>query len=194
MKLPMSFKRLMFAVLVAGVFGVVAACGGATSLAPATDASFVDTVTIFALKGTPIPFASGYDVVFRRVARTDRGEGFDLTFDIDSNGVSRIFPTGALGLGLESGIIFSNREFDQITEAPTEDFDVDSALVIHPDSVFVVKSRPSNAGCPIYLGSLPRYGKFEVLDIDPQTRSLTMKALVNVNCGYRALEPGIPSQ
>ena len=190
----MSLKRLIFAASAAGVVGGIVACGDPLALTPATEPNRVDTVTIFALEGTPIAAPSGFDLVFNSLARTDRAAGFDFTFDIDPGGTSRIFPTGALGLGLESGIVFSDEEFVQIDIAPTEDYNVDSAMVVHPDSVFVVRSRPDPFGCPIFLGALPRYGKFEILDIDPQVRSITLKSLVNVNCGYRGLEVGLPTQ
>jgi len=189
----MSLKRLILAASAAGAVGSVAACGNPLALTPATQPNRIDTVTIFALEGTPISAPSGYDVVFNVPARTDRAAGFDFTFDIDGD-TSRIFPTGALGLSVQSGIILSDKEFSQIDIAPTDNYNVDSAMVVHQDTVFVVRSRPDVSGCPIFLGALPRYGKFEILNIDPQARSLTMKSLVNVNCGYRGLEPGLPTQ
>ena len=96
----MSLKRLILAALAAGAVGGVAACGDPLALTPATQPNRIDTVTIFALEGTPISAPSGFDVVFNVPARTDRAAGFDFTFDIDGD-TSRIFPTGALGLGLE---------------------------------------------------------------------------------------------
>ena len=59
-------------------------------------------------------------------------------------------------------------------------------------SVFVIRSRPFIVGCEL-TGELPRYGKFHVLAVDPVARSLKLETLVNQNCGYRSLEPGLPS-
>jgi hypothetical protein len=39
---------------------------------------------------------------------------------------------------------------------------------------------------------LPRYGKFQVLAIDPAQRTVTLEFLIDRNCGYRGLEPGLP--
>ncbi len=189
----MSLNRLTFSAAIATVV-VAASCDDPLALQPAFDASFVDTVTIYALRGTDIALPSGYDVVLRTPARTDRQQGFDFSFDIDGDGVSRVFPRGALGLGQQSGIVFSDDEFDEIRVAPTEGYELDSALVVGVDSLFVVRSRPDNFGCQIFIGSLPRYGKFEVLEIDMGERSITFKTLVNINCGYRGLEPGIPER
>ena len=36
------------------------------------------------------------------------------------------------------------------------------------------------------------YGKIEILAIDPVARSVTFRYLVNNNCGYLGLEPGLP--
>ena len=35
-------------------------------------------------------------------------------------------------------------------------------------------------------------GKFEILEIDAVARTVTIKTLVNENCGYIGLEPGLP--
>ena len=39
---------------------------------------------------------------------------------------------------------------------------------------------------------MPQYGKLEVLQIDTVAHTITFQHLVDQNCGYRGLEPGIP--
>lgn len=153
----------------------------------------VDTVTIFALRGTPIGSPSGYDVATGTNVRTE-SEAFDIAFDIDSLDVPRIFPGGALGLSEAAGIQSTDQDFFDIDDPPVEGYVLDSAVVVGVDSVFIVRSRPYSGGCPFYLGSLPRYGKFQVLEIDLASRLIVMQSLVNVNCGYRQLIIGIPSR
>ncbi|MCH8935034.1 MAG: hypothetical protein IIB90_04880, partial [Gemmatimonadetes bacterium] len=53
-------------------------------------------------------------------------------------------------------------------------------------------SRMTALGCVFFLGQLPRYGKFHVLELNLETRQITLENLVNVNCGFRGLESGIP--
>jgi len=38
------------------------------------------------------------------------------------------------------------------------------------------------------------YAKLEVLAVDSTARRVDFKILVDENCGYRGLEPGIPQQ
>ena len=191
----MSFARLMFGPIVVGAVLLSSGCDNRLALPAAIVPNIVDTVTLHALFGTPINLASGFDVTLRRPARTDRpSEGFDIAFDIDDQNSSLIFTTGALDLSVRSGIQMSEDAFDDITVAPLDDYERDLALTVEVGSVFIVRSRPAGSGCAFFLGQLPRYGKFEVLSVDLQTRQIALQHLVNVNCGYRGLELGIPTR
>jgi len=191
----MFFARFMFGPAVLGAVLFSAGCDNTLALPLATVANVVDTVTLDALRGTPISVPSGFDVVLRRAARTDRpNEGFDIAFDIDEENRALIITTGALGLSAQSAIQTYDGAFDDITVAPLEDYELDVAIPVAIGSVFIVRSRPDNNQCAFFLGQLPRYGKFEVLSLDLPTRQLTLEPLVNVNCGYRGLEIGIPTR
>ncbi len=191
----MFFARFMFGPAVLGAVLFSAGCDNTLALPLATVANVVDTVILNALRGTPISVPSGFDVVLRRAARTDRpNEDFDIAFDIDEENRALIITTGALGLSAQSAIQTSDRAFDDITVAPLEDYELDVSIPVAIGSVFIVRSRPNNTQCAFFLGQLPRYGKFEVLFLDLQTRQITLEHLVNVNCGYRGLEIGIPTR
>lgn len=154
-------------------------------------------MVVYALRGTVIDLPSGYDVVIREPARTDRADPFDFAFDIDADGAALVYPRGALGLTRQSGVLLSEDAFGEIDEAPLEDYGLEAAVAVEEGTVFVIRSRAETGGivsCPFFVGALPRYGKFRVLAVDPTERSLTLEALVNVNCGYRGLQPGIPTQ
>ncbi|MEX1051106.1 MAG: hypothetical protein WEC54_06095, partial [Gemmatimonadales bacterium] len=70
-------------------------------------------------------------------------------------------------------------------------FQRDTAVTVVVGTVLIGRSRASNVGC-VVVGALPRYGKFRVLAVDIGTRALTLETLINTNCGYRDLEPGLP--
>ena len=131
-------------------------------------------------------------MVDRELVRTDRGEIFDLAFDFDSTGQGLIYPADALGLAAGAGVQELNEAFDDLLRAPRDDYVVDSALVVKPGIVFAARSRSSSLFCS-FLGALPRFGKFHVLDLNPADRSITLELLVDVNCGYLNLEPGLPT-
>lgn len=168
----------------------VIGCGDDFGLPPAAFENVVDTTTVFALRGTPIAAPSAYDVVNRRRARTELGELFDFAFDITDEGTPQLFPAGFFGFD-PAAIVRMNTTFDAIVTAPDEGFVRDSAVTIEVGTVFVVQSRATSALCS-FLGALPRYGKFRVLALDPAERSLQLELLVDANCGYRSLRPGVP--
>jgi len=191
----MFFSRFNPALAVSSALLVVAACDNPLALPAPTDGSVVDTFTLGALRGTLITTPSGYNLLFRELARTDRGtESFDFAFDIDPDNTPLIFTTGALGLGASSAIQMSNQAFADIRVAPLDDYERDSALTVGKDSIFIIRSAPTTFGCVFFIGALPRYGKFRVLAVDLNARLITLEGLVNVNCGYRSLEPGLPTQ
>jgi hypothetical protein len=150
----------------------------------------VDTVTLFALRGTPIRSHSAYDMYTLSTSRTDTTAGYDFAFEIDSTGRALIYPAGALGLSRDAGVQLMDRTFDAVHSAPETGFSTDTAIVVEKGKVFVARSRVSSLYC-VYV-AVPRYGKFHVLEIDTTARSISMEALVDLNCGYRSLEPGLP--
>lgn len=170
---------------------VLAACGDSLGLPPPSFPNVVDTTILFALRGTSIASPSAYDIVAQSVARTELGEPFDFAFDIDSTGVPLIFPSSVLGLTSQAGLQVFTVPFDSVITAPTEGFVADSAIRVEEQTVFVARSRSSTQFCT-FLGPLPRYGKFRVLVVDFAERSITLETLVNANCGFRGLEPGLP--
>ena len=163
-----------------------------TGLLPAGFPNFVDTVTLHALKGTPISTPSAFDISVGIAVRTDQGQAFDFAFDIDSVGDAIIMPAGVLGLPAQAGLQMSDLPFEDVDDAPYDDYVADSLFTLSVGDVFIGRSRNTSGNC-YYLGSLPRYGKFHVLALDMQNRTITLETLVNVNCGYRKLEPGYPT-
>lgn len=171
---------------------VLAGCDDSAGLPPASFTNVVDTVRLYALRGTPVDRPSGFFVATSQVVRTDQ-PGFDVAFDINDAGTPLLYPSGALGLGREPGILKMSVTFDAIESAPTgNDYEVLQPVAIPPETVFVVRSAPFGGDCGL-TGSLPRYGKFRVISVDPATRSVSLEMLVDMNCGYRDLRPGLPS-
>ncbi len=148
---------------------VLAACGDVNGLLPAIYPNRTDTVSVYALTGTPVSTPSAYYILGRQVVRTDQSPAFDFAFDIDSLGRGVLLPTGALKLGLQSGAQLSAVQFDSLKLAPSSGY----------------KSHNY-------------FAKLHVLAIDtssaPGGRRIDLEVLTNINCGYRGLEPGLPKQ
>jgi hypothetical protein len=156
--------------------------------------SVVDTAVVYALTGTEIGTASAFDLLTALPARPELDDFYDIAFDIDSGGNPTLYPAALVGLPSSAGIQQSTSAFDDILRAPLDDYVTDTALVIEAGTVFIARSRTTNQGCSAFIGAIPRYGKFEVIGLDPTARTVTLKHLVNLNCGYRDLTPGIPAQ
>jgi hypothetical protein len=175
---------------------LVTACGDPNALPAAQFENVVDTTTLYALTGTPLGTPSGFDSygVIGNVGvavRTDLNDPFDFAVDLDATGTLVLYPTGALGLAAEPGIVLSTGTFEGVTSAPLEGYVLDSAVVAPLGTVFVLRSRSSTQACAL-AGAFPRYSKFHVLAIDAAERTVTLEFLVDPNCGYRGLEPGLP--
>lgn len=176
---------------VAGLAVAAASCGDSLGF-QATIPNVVDTTTIFALRGTDIATPSGFNIISGVSVRTELGQDFDFAFDIDSADVALVHPAAALGVRSTAGVQQSSDPFNDITIAPVDGYMTDSALAVTAETVFIGRSRNSNQFCG-FLGSLPRYGKFRVIAIDLAARTITLELLVDPNCGFRGLEPGLPS-
>jgi hypothetical protein len=171
---------------------LAAACGDPLGLPPPAIENRTDTVSLYALSGTPVWSPSVYIIGFRQVARSDlSATGFDFAFDIDTAGRPVLLPTGALGLGRQSGMQATQLAFDSVTVAPAGSYQSDSAIAVDSNDVVIIHSRP--LVCSFGITSI-YYAKLHVLAIDTLARKIDFEILNNVNCGYRGLEPGLPKR
>jgi hypothetical protein len=172
----------------------IASCGNPLGLPPAFISNAVDTVSLYALSGTPVSLPSGYSIIGRHAIRTDQGLPFDFAFDFDSTGQAVLLPTGALKLGKQSGLQTSAQPFDSIKLAPTSNYNLNSAQVVDSNSVLILHS--STVTCSFNIPAV-YYAKLHVLEIDtlstsPKRLRIDFEILDDLNCGYRGLEAGVP--
>jgi len=189
----MTLPRRLVAVTAAvtGLALLAAACGNTTGLPAAVFTNVVDTVSLYALRGTAIALPSAYSMQDRTAVRTDTTVNLDFAFDFDSLGRARLFPTAALHLGTSSGLQPTSTPFAAITSALTSGYIVDTAVTLDTGKVFYAMSRPVTC---VVTSALPLYGKLHVLTIDTVARRVDFEILVDQNCAYRGLAPGLPQQ
>lgn len=171
---------------------VAAACSSNADLPDPTDLNLIDTTTVWALDGTAITDPSGFSIPDRIAVRTDQSAAFDFAFNIDNSGKPVFLPIDLLGLGAVSGtnpgLLQTPIPFDSVRSAVTGDrYVVDDTVNIAAGDVFYARSRIVCSALAI-----PLYGKIEILSVDPDARSVTFRYLVDNNCGYLGLEPGLP--
>jgi hypothetical protein len=173
------------------VCAILASCGNPFGLPSAFITNAIDTVSLFALSGTPVYQPSGYLLYGGARIRTDLTSQLDFAFDIDTAGRAVLVPTAALKLGTGSGFQNSALVFDSIKVAPTSGYNDTTAFVV-TDSVLPVHSSPGNSLSCTFNVSYPLYAKLHVIQIDTAERSIKFEILSDLNCGYRGLETGLP--
>ena len=171
---------------------LIAACSNSNLLPIASVANQVDTVTLGALRSTSVETPSAYSVVASSAVRTDLlvGPNFDFLYDIDSAKGPALYPAGVTGVlpkaSTNPGLKRMSVAFDSIKIADLNGYVTDSILPVDTGDVFLVRSAITCAQ------GVPQYGKLEVTGIDTAAHEVTFKILVDNNCGYRGLLPGIP--
>lgn len=174
----------------------LAACNDPNELPPATETNMIDTVTMFSLDGTPISQPSAFAIEVGLPVRTDQFSGFDFLYTVDTLGQAWFLPAVVAGMpvaSLDPGMLLQGTaagglSFDQITVAPFDGYIGTDSIAIAVGHTYVLRSR---IVCNI---GVPKYAKLEVVEINnaPDTLSVTLQMLINQNCGYRGLEPGLP--
>ena len=180
-------RRLVFVLLLPAAMGC-----SANQLAPASQENVVDTVTMGALRGAALKFPSGFDITIGQAVRTDETDRWDFIYTVDSLGRHLFLPLHAIaGLGNKTGsnpgFIRSTDTFDNLVLAPTDNYLTTDTLVIAAGDVLAARSR---LAC--YLG-VPQYAKLQVIDFDDVNKTMRIEVLSNTNCGYKNLQPGVPT-
>ncbi len=186
-------KRLPVSLAAAAVL-LAAACDDPNELPDPTVPNVVDTVTINAVRGTPPNTPSGFDLVDSRPVRVDQTISFDFIFDLTDDLDPVFVPIDLLGLvpggSVPPGFIPQSRPFGDVVVAVQNGYSLGDTLRFAEGEVFMARSRLT---CSAY-GGLPLYGKLHILDVDSVARQVTFEHLVDLNCGYRGLEPGLPER
>lgn len=123
---------------------------------------------------------------------------FEFVVDRAPDGRTRLVPSkllaGLEGTGrfvLRTGIQVVSTPFDSLAAAPDRGtYQRDSVTVVSAGQTFVVESESPTcvAGARTFS-----YSKFVVDSVSPTSGGTYMRALINLNCGFRSLRPGRPT-
>jgi hypothetical protein len=176
---------------------VLSACGNPANL-QASLLNSTDSLTVWALSGTPPSYPSGVSLAGRQVVRVDGSASFDVALDIDASGNAVIYPVKLIvstpGGGRPVGLQKVAGIFDSVTTAPSTGFETDSALVMTPGQVVAIQSPHNASGDLCQFAISPNlYAKIAVDSINLASRILFIRVGFDPNCGFRSLVAGIPT-
>ncbi|HXL85586.1 MAG TPA: hypothetical protein VN927_00150 [Gemmatimonadaceae bacterium] len=176
---------------------VLNACGNIASL-QATLPTSVDTLSVWALSGTPPSYPNAISIATRQIVRVDGFASFDVALDINSNGKAVVYPVklvvGSPGGSRPVGMLKSPGVFEQVLEAPQTGYETDSALVIAPGEVVVVQSPHNGSGDICQFAISPNlYAKIALDSVNLSSRSVYLRMGFDPNCGFRSFANGVPT-
>ncbi len=176
---------------------VLNACGNVASL-KATLPTTVDTLSLWALSGTPPSYPSAISIVARQIVRVDGFAAFDIAFDIDAKGKTVVYPvklvvaspSGSRQIGMQK----VSGTFDQVLTAPSSGFETDSSLVMAPGEVLAIESPHNVSGDVCQFAVSPNlYAKIGLDSVNLATRIIYLRMGFDPNCGFRSFATGIPT-
>ena len=139
-------------------------------------------------RNAPIVEPSAFSWILLTEVRTDQVSRWDFIFAVADDGTAELFPRAAVldePAALSSGLRVVNSSFEGLTEAPDSGYVTDEPVPIRVGDVLAAVSEPE---CGAF--NFRRFGKMEILEIEPVRRTLAFKYLANPNCENRSLIPG----
>ena len=160
----------------------------------ATQATYANTFSAYALNGTPVSYPTALITSQLLPVRADANLAYDIAFDLDADGNAVIYTVRELVGDLASRRVglqeITNQTFEELVKAPGGGYKYDSLLTVPEGGVVVVQAqRPSDCA---YTVSNVIYTKFVIDSIDRDERLLFMRGVTDRSCGYRSFLEGIP--
>lgn len=178
---------------------LLASCGEDIVLPPATSPVTEQQILLHALTGTSVQSPSAYNMLILLEVRTDQTSDFDFAFElgIDSvlgvgtagDTVAVLLPRGALGFAADGGLQATAVPFDSIVQAPLEGYEQQKPTRIRTGDAVLAISRLQQCNFNIIR---PLVAKLRIDTIDLIARTVSIRVVIDPNCGYLSLAPGIP--
>lgn len=181
---------------------LVSGCGDEFGLPPANLPVAEQLITLYALTGTPVNLPSAYNMLSLTEVRTDRSSDFDFAFEIAPDSVlgtgttgdtvAALLPRAAIGFNADGGLqTIVGVPWDSILLAPETGYDRERPHVISTGQILLAASRLQQCDFGFIR---PRYAKMFVENIDYVARRASIRVIIDPNCGYRSLAPGVPTR
>ena len=196
-----SLARLRTVSLSALAVASLAACGTDLVLPPPQLPVTEHTITLSALTGTFVRTPSAYNMFVQLEVRTDQTTEFDFAFDIGIDStfglgtagdtIAVLLPRGALGFTADGGLQTTPVPFDSIVRGLLSGYEREQGVRVGVGDVVMAASRIQQCSFQVVR---PRVAKLRIDQIDFATRQVTIRVVINPNCGYLSLRPGLPTE
>jgi hypothetical protein len=171
----------------------VVACEDVTrSIDPTTNVA-EDTLTVFALRGSPLSAPTALDLFTLSTLRIGQGNAlYDLAVDTAA-GVAVLYPSQLLELEApNTGLLEATATFESIAEAPTAGYQDTAAVSLTVGETVVVRAR--NQCVRGFPGRDFFFAKVQLLELGTSGGFSTARFRIrtNPNCGFRSFADGLP--
>jgi hypothetical protein len=179
------------------VAAVLNACGDPTNI-KAQLPTLVDTLSVWALSGSPPSYPSAISIPRRQIVNVSAAASFDVALDINAAGQPVIYPVRLVvstpGGGRPVGLQKVPGTFETVTAAPRSGYETDSALVVALGETVVVQAPHNIAQEVCQFAISPNlYAKIAVDSVNLASRILYFRLATDPNCGFRSFANGIPT-
>jgi hypothetical protein len=189
--------KARLAIIAAGfTAAIVNACSDPAGL-KASLLNSVDTLSVFALSGTPPNYPSGVAFLSRQPVHVDGFANFDVAFDINADGNAVIYPVSLVVASGSSRPVAMQKitaSFETVTEAPKTGYQSDSALVMVAGETVVVQSAHNRSADLCQFAFNPNiYAKLAVDSVKLDSRIVYLRMGLDPNCGFRSFADSLPT-
>ena len=176
-----------FAAFAAAVALVTVACDD--PFAPEADLPvFADTISVFAMSGTPVSYPSVVQLFSVATGLLQAGAQFDIALDIDEDSNVVIYPAGLVSAGAPRvGLRDTALAFDDLDRAPRGEYQFEDPVVVQPGRIVI--AEVSTQLCQFSLTPF-FYSKIVVDSVQHDTRKIFLRVTTDPNCGFRSFEVG----
>src|SRR4029079_19702259 len=143
-----AHRPLALLAIALAIFAATSACGSLTGNKAQTENS-TDTVTVYALNGTPVDAPAGLWLFGRQAVVVNSNFQFDLSFDINPQGEATLYTVRYVAGGLSFAHSVSLQRvtsgFDALLKAPQNGYVTDSLFTAKVGDVFAVSTSDPSA-------------------------------------------------
>ena len=190
-------RRRLVAFACALLVATGAACDDPLRIQPGGE-TVLDTLTVYSLSGTRPEFPAALwrpgGGLGLEPTRIDGTFDFDVAFDLGEGGQVTLYPVGMIGGSFVSnrrvGIQTATGTYEAVERAPTNGYQFDTATVVTAGQTAIVQINDPIA-CQFSFSPFV-YAKLVVDSVDVARRAIHVRTLLDPNCGFRDLKPGLP--